>query len=85
MELQYIRHQKAGVIIGKNQLNEGTVKLIRDHIKRQGMVKIKILKSALSIDYTKEKLIQDLISITKFHVIEKRGYSLIVSNSPLKK
>lgn len=78
MDLQKIRHQKARVIVGKNGINEGTLKEIQNHIKRNEFVKIKILKSALSVEFPKEKLIQELNAYV--HVIEMRGYSVIVTN-----
>ena len=84
MELADVQHQKASIIIGKNRLNPGILKEIASHIKRKGMIKIKILKSALSPEYSKKDLINDLVSLTKLFIVDKRGYSVIVSNSPLK-
>ncbi len=84
MELQDIQHRKANIIIGKNGLSPGTVKEIQNHIKKNGMVKIKILKSALAPDYSKENLIEALVTQANLHVIDKRGNSIIVSNSPKK-
>ena len=85
MDIQDIRHQKAGVIIGKNGLSTGTIKVIQDLTKKNDMVKIKILKSALSPNYSKENLIDDLISKTSLYKIEIRGFSAIVSKYPKKK
>ena len=82
MELQSIRHQKARVILGKNGLSEGTLKEIQNHIKRDEFVKIKILKTALSTEYSKEQLIQELISYVQ--IVEVRGHSVIVSKSQKK-
>jgi RNA-binding protein YhbY len=79
MDLQEIRHRKAHVIIGKNGLSAGTLKLIQDLVKKNGIVKIKILKSALTSDYSKEILVKELITKTNLHLIEIRGYSAIVS------
>ena len=80
MELRQVRHQKAGIIIGKNRLSDGIIKSIKENVKKHGIVKIKILKSALSIEYTKENLISDIVTATNFHVIEQRGYTVIISN-----
>ena len=86
MELQNIRHQKAAIIIGKNQLSDGMVRSIKEHVKKNGMVKIKILRSALSVDYSKEDLMNELITLTNYAIIEKRGNTIIISNShPTKK
>ena len=82
MDIQDIRHQKASVIIGKNGLSTGTIKLIQDLTKKNGMVKIKILKTALSPDYSKENLMEDLIAKTNLYKIEIRGFSAIVSKNP---
>ena len=84
MELRDIQHQKAGIIIGKKGLSEGTISLIRETIKKQGIVKIKILKTALSPEYSIEMLIKDLITITEYHLVEKRGFSVIISQTSLK-
>ncbi len=84
MELHAVRRNKAGVIIGKNQLSQGTLSQIKEHIKRNGIVKIKILKNALSSDYSKQDLISDLISRTNFYVIETRGFTIILSSSEKK-
>jgi RNA-binding protein YhbY len=84
MELQDIIHRKANVIIGKSGLSQGSIKEIQFHIKKNSLVKVKILKSALSADYSKEKLIEDLIAKTNLHKIDQRGYSVILSNLPKK-
>ncbi|MHA1111125.1 MAG: YhbY family RNA-binding protein [Promethearchaeota archaeon] len=84
MDLQEIRHRKAHVIIGKNGLSIGTLKLIQDLIKKNSFVKIKILKSALATDYSKEKLVEEIITKTNLHLIEIRGYSAIISLVPPK-
>ena len=84
MELQAVRRNKAGIIIGKNQLSQGTITQIKEHIKRNDIVKIKILKNALSSEYSKQDLIADLISRTNFHVIETRGNTVILSSSEKK-
>jgi RNA-binding protein YhbY len=81
---KYVQHQKASIIIGKNRLNSGILKEIETHIKRKGMIKIKILKAALTPDYSKSDLINDLVSQTNLCLIDVRGYSVIVSNSPRK-
>ena len=81
MELHTVRRNKAGIIIGKNQLSQGTINQIEEHIKRNGIVKIKILKTALSSEYSKNDLIAELSSRAKFHVIESRGYTVILTSS----
>jgi RNA-binding protein YhbY len=53
-------------------------------IGKSGLSQGKILKSALSADYSKEKLIEDLIAKTNLHKIDQRGYSVILSNLPKK-
>jgi RNA-binding protein YhbY len=79
MDLQEIRHRKAHVIIGKNGLSKGTLKLIQDLAKKNGIVKIKILKTALNSDYTKENLVSEVIAETHLHLIEIRGFSAIIA------
>ena len=81
MELHEVRHQKAKIIIGKNGLSPGTIKGIQDFIKREGIVKVKILKSALTVEYSKNEFVKDLISKTNLHVIETRGFSVILTKS----
>ena len=85
MELHEVRHQKAKVIIGKNGLSSGTIKVIQDLVKKDRILKVKILKSALSSDFSKDKLIEDLVSETKLIAIEVRGYTVILSNEKVKK
>ena len=85
MELHEIRHQKAKIIIGKNGLSSGTIKAIQDFVKREGIVKVKILKSALTAEYSKNELVKDLINKTDLHVIETRGFSVILTKLSLNK
>ncbi len=84
LDLPEIQHRKAHVTIGKNGLSEGTLKLIQDLTKKNGIIKIKILKSALNSDYSKEILVNELITKTYLHLIEMRGYSAIISMKPRK-
>ena len=83
MDLHEIQHRKAKVIIGKNGLSPGTLKLVQDLAKKNNLVKIKILKTALSEEYSKEDLVKELTVKTNLHLIEIRGYSAIVAMNPL--
>jgi len=80
MELNEIRSQKAGVIIGKNGISPGVIKEIQDRMKQNRFVKIKILKSALSSEYAKKDLVDNLVNQTNFQVIEIRGNSVILQS-----
>ncbi|MBN2156348.1 MAG: YhbY family RNA-binding protein [Candidatus Lokiarchaeota archaeon] len=82
MELQEVRKNKARIIIGKNGVNSGIKKEISQNIKRYRFLKIKVLKTALSSDYSIKNLISDLLSDTNFEVIEIRGSSVILSEKP---
>ena len=85
MELRNIRDQKAKVIIGKNGVSPGIIKTILEIIKQEGVVKVKILKTALDMEYTKKDLIQDLTIKSNLDVMETRGYSVILIDPKLKK
>ena len=84
MDLHEIQHRKAKVIIGKNGLSPGTLKLVQDLAKKNNLVKIKILKTALTDEYSKEDLAKELVAKTNLHLIEIRGYSAIVAMNPHK-
>ena len=68
--IKEVRHSSADVRIGKSGISENVLKEIKRRLKKKGVVKVKILKSALKVE---EK---DRFEIAK-EVAERIGAKLV--------
>ncbi|MHA1392459.1 MAG: YhbY family RNA-binding protein [Promethearchaeota archaeon] len=64
--------------IGKNLVSEAMIKQIKNVIKQRSIIKIKILKNALS-STTKEEIIKQVLLTTETFLLDIRGNSFIIS------
>ncbi len=78
-----VRHAPATVRIGKAGITEGLIKEIKENLEVMGVVKVKILRSALSHG-DRFELARKVAELTNTKLIEVRGRNFIIA-SPLGK
>ena len=74
-----INHQHLEVLvrIGKNGLNDSTIKEMKTQIRRKKVIKIKILKSALD-GIEKKKLVDEIVKKTGAKITHKVGFVVVL-------
>ncbi|MHA1602438.1 MAG: YhbY family RNA-binding protein, partial [Promethearchaeota archaeon] len=77
-EFQEVRRTRAHVILGKNGVSPTVLKHVRNRLKKQRILKIKVLPEAnteYGIDYFIETIAREL----KVYVLDVRGFTFIIS------
>ena len=77
-EFQEVRRTRAHVILGKNGVSPTVLKHVRNRLKKQRILKIKVLPEAnteYGIDYFIETIAREL----KVNVLDVRGFTFIIS------
>lgn len=70
------------VHLGKQGITDALIEEINVHLKKRGLVKIKVLRSAL-LETTKEQLAESICSKTKSTLIEFAGLMLVIFRRPM--
>lgn len=84
MELfREVQQDSPSVLIGKNLITEGMIKQIKDLVKKNTIIKCKILKSALSMA-DKEDIVAEVLAKTKYKLVDLRGNTFMLSKRPVK-
>ena len=73
-----VLHQKAQINIGKRVDSEGVIDHIMKMLKKEKIIKIHALKSALTERNIKE-LAEDIKAKTKSYLLDVRGHTFIIS------
>lgn len=73
-----INNTKTKIIIGKEGLNENTVKNIKRIIEKEGFVKIKILKTYMG-NNTREEIFQKIAKGCNAKIAFTVGYTVILT------
>ena len=68
----------AKVTVGKNGLSEGTIKTIRDKLRTERMVKVKILKAFIE-ENDKNKIFDELVEKCEAKVVHKLGFTITLT------
>jgi len=71
---------KPSIIIGKNGIKEETIKNIKNHLKRYGMVKIKILKTYIE-DKDKKIIAHTLADKCEAKLVDLIGFTVVLVKS----
>lgn len=69
---------KPSVIIGKNGLNESTIKIIKNLIRVNPVIKIKILPTFIE-DKDKKQVAKDIAEKTNSKLVELKGFTVILA------
>jgi len=70
--------EKPSVVIGKGGVDEGVVEEVRRQLKRRGVIKVRVLRSALE-ECSFEELVGELASRTSSRVCGRRGRVVVLS------
>lgn len=78
-KLNTIKINPAVIIIGKNGLTEGLIDSIRKQLKKDKLIKVKILKTAKGLEEIgRKKFAEIIVNKVEANLIEIRGYNLIL-------
>ncbi len=77
--LSEVIHSRADINIGKNGLSENVVNEIKKRLKKKGIIKVRVLKSAREILGISRKDVARLVAEkTGAELVEVRGYTFIL-------
>lgn len=68
---------EASFQIGKNGVTDGVVEELRTHLKREPLVKVKLLKGAVGEEGDKKAVAQDLAERAGAFLVEVRGLTAL--------
>jgi len=74
-----VRHASATIRIGKAGITEGLIKEIKKNLEAMGVVKVKILRSALTHG-DRFELARKVAELTNTKLIEVRGRTFIIAS-----
>lgn len=66
------------LIIGKNGLNEGSIKIIKDLIRKNSIVKIKILPAFID-EKDKKQVAKDFADKCNAKLVELKGFTILLA------
>ncbi len=69
---------KPSIIIGKNGLNEESIKLIKNELKKCSLVKIKMLPTFIE-EKDKKQVAKDMAEKTNLKLVELKGFTIILA------
>jgi len=75
---------KPHVILGKNGITDQFITHIKNLIKKQKIIKIKVLKSALQ-ESNIDEIANEVSNATDSFLLDVRGNKIILSQNPIKK
>ena len=70
--------EKPSVIIGKEGVDEGVVREVRRQLKRRGVIKVRVLRSAL-VEHSFEELVGELAARTSSRLCGRRGRVVVLA------
>jgi len=70
------------VIIGKNLVNDSLLGELNDHLRRRGLVKVKMQHSARH-EADVEDMARELVEKTGAEIVETRGGTIVLYKKPL--